>query len=92
MYYILFYKTCEGYTEKRAPYRNDHLAYAQAAHKRGDLILAGALANPVDGAVLIFKGDSPAIAEDFATNDPYVINGLIVEWLVRPWSVVIGNE
>jgi len=91
MYYILFYKTAENYIEKRAPYRAEHLALAQHARKDGSLILGGALADPADGAVLVFKGDSPSVAEDFAKNDPYVKNGLITEWQVRPWNVVIGN-
>ena len=91
MYYILFYKTVENYVEKRVPYREKHLTYANAAHARGDLIMAGALAEPADNAVLVFKGDKPSIAEEFAKNDPYVINGLITEWKVRPWTVVIGG-
>ena len=91
MYYILFYKTVDNYIEKRAPYRDAHLKLANAARERGELFMAGALADPPDGAVLIFKGDSPKIAENFARNDPYVLNGLIVEWKVRPWTVVIGG-
>jgi uncharacterized protein YciI len=91
MYYILFYKTVDNYVERRAPYREAHLKYATASHARGELFLAGALAEPADGAVLIFKGDTPAAAEDFARNDPYVQNGLITEWRVRPWTVVIGE-
>ncbi len=91
MYYILFYKTVEDYIEKRVPFRNAHLAYAEEAQKRGELILAGALDEPVDTAVLVFKCDSPKPAEDFAKNDPYLLNGLIKEWSVRPWTVVIGG-
>ena len=91
MYYILFYKTVDDYVEKRAPYRKNHLEYAGAAHKRGELFMAGALADPADGAVLVFKADGPQVAEQFARNDPYVINGLITEWKVRPWTVVIGG-
>jgi uncharacterized protein YciI len=91
MYYILFYKTVDNYVEKRAPYREEHLAYAKAAIERGELVMAGALAEPVDGAVLVFKGESPSVAEDFAKNDPYVKNGLITEWQVRLWTVVIGG-
>jgi uncharacterized protein YciI len=91
MYYILFYKTVDNYIEKRAPFREEHLAMASDFQKSGKLVMAGALAEPPDGAVLIFKGDSPSIAEDFARNDPYVKNGLIVEWKVRPWTVVIGG-
>jgi hypothetical protein len=91
MYYILFYKTVENYIEKRAPYRNEHLNYANASHARGDLVIAGALAEPADSAVLVFKGIGPSVAAEFAKNDPYVKNGLIVEWTVRPWTVVIGG-
>ncbi len=91
MYYILFYKTVSDYIEKRQPFREAHLAYAEEAHKRGELILAGALADPADSAVLIFKGDDPSTAEKFAKNDPYVKNGLIEEWKARPWTVVIGG-
>ncbi len=90
-YYILFYKTIEGYVEKRAPYRNEHLQLAKEAHEKGDIIMAGAFAEPADGAALIFKGESPQVAEDFANNDPYVKNGLIKEWSVRPWTVVVGG-
>ncbi|HBC46810.1 MAG TPA: hypothetical protein DEO84_06825 [candidate division Zixibacteria bacterium] len=90
MYYILFYKTVENYVERRAPYREEHLKYANAAHDKGALVMAGALAEPADGAVLLFKGDGPSVAEEFAKNDPYVRNGLITEWKVRPWTVVIG--
>jgi hypothetical protein len=91
MYYILFYKTVENYIEKRVPHREKHLAHANAAHARGDLIIAGALAEPADSAVLVFRGEGPSVAEEFAKNDPYVINGLITEWKVRPWTVVIGG-
>lgn len=92
MYYILFYKTVESYLERRAPYRDAHLAYARASHARGELILAGALADPADGAVLVFAGESPAAAEEFARNDPYVRAGVIREWRVRPWTVIIGGD
>ena len=91
MYYLLFYTTVDNYVEKRGPYRTEHLAWATAAHERGELLLAGALAEPADGAVLVFRGDSPEVAAKFAREDPYVRNGLIQEWTVRPWTVVIGE-
>lgn len=52
---------------------------------------AAHLADPVDGAMLIFRGDSPAAAEAFAQSDPYVTNGLVTQWHVRKWSTVIGD-
>jgi uncharacterized protein YciI len=91
VYYILFYKTVEDYVERRAPFREDHLGLVGEAHAHGGLVMAGALADPADGAVLIFKGDSPAAAEAFARNDVYVRNGLVAEWRVRPWNVVVGG-
>ncbi len=91
MYYILFYKTVDNYVERRKPFREQHLAHATFAYDRGELVLAGALDNPADSAVLVFKGERPKIAEEFAQNDPYVLNELITEWTVRPWNVVIGG-
>lgn len=92
MYYILFYKTVENYIERRAPYREEHLNLAMEAHQKGSLMLGGALGNPADGAILVFKGDSPEVAEDFVKRDPYVRNGLITEWTIREWNVVIGGN
>jgi uncharacterized protein len=90
MYYILFYKTVDNYIERRAPFREEHLSLAQKARDEGTLIMAGALADPADEAVLVFKADSAQVAENFAKSDPYVKQGLIKEWRVRPWTVVIS--
>lgn len=92
MHYILFYDVADDYLTRRAPLRSVHLAHARAAHARGELVLAGALADPVDGAVLIFKGDSPDAARNFAETDPYVINGLVKSWRVREWTTVVGDD
>lgn len=91
MFYILFYTTVDQYVEKRKPYREEHLALARQAEADGSLVMAGALAEPADGAVLIFRGEGPEVAERFAQNDPYVQNGLIREWRVRPWNVAVGG-
>jgi uncharacterized protein len=91
MHYLLFYDVVDNYAERRTPFRKDHLAHAKAAVARGELVLGGALANPVDGTVLLFKGDSPAVAESFARADPYVTNGLVTMWRVREWTTVVGE-
>lgn len=83
MHYLLFYDVVPDYVERRAPLRTAHLALARAAHARGELMLGGALADPVDGAVLLFRGDSPSVAEAFAAADPYVTQGLVTRWKVR---------
>jgi len=91
MHYLLFYEVGEDYPVRRAEFRNAHLDLAWKASERGELVLAGALANPVDGAVLIFKGDSPQVAENFARADPHVINGIVKRWYVREWTTVVGK-
>uniref|UniRef100_A0A7C1JZB3 YCII-related domain-containing protein n=1 Tax=Caldilinea aerophila TaxID=133453 RepID=A0A7C1JZB3_9CHLR len=91
MYYLLFYDYVEDILERRTPYRAEHLALAQAAHERGELLMVGALAEPVDGAVFIFKTESPEPIEAFVRNDPYVRHGLVTAWRIRPWTVVIGG-
>ncbi len=92
MHYLLFYEVVEDYVERRAAFRGEHLAHARQAQERGELLLAGALADPVDGAILLFRAESPAVVAAFAEADPYVINGLITKWRVREWTVVIGTE
>ena len=90
MHYLLFYDGADGYAERRMPFRSAHIAYARNAIARGDLVLGGALAGPADGAVLLFRGASPAVAESFATSDPYVMNGVVSQWRVREWTTVVG--
>jgi uncharacterized protein YciI len=91
MYYLLIYHTVENYVEKRAPFRPEHLDYSNAALARGELVMGGALGDPPDTALLVFRADTPSIAEEFARSDPYVKAGLIKDWTVRPWTVVIGG-
>ena len=57
MYYLLFYDVVDDYVARRTALRAEHLALAEAARERGDLVLAGALDEPVDGAVLVFDVD-----------------------------------
>jgi len=90
VHYLLLYDVVRDYVERRAAFRTEHLQLAREAHARGELVLGGALEEPVDGAVLLFQGDSPAAAEAFAARDPYVRNGLVTRWHVRAWKTVVG--
>ena len=92
MHYLLIYDVVDDYVQRRAAFRQEHLGLARAAVDRGALVLGGALANPADGAVLLFRGESPAAAEAFARADPYVKNGLVTRWRVREWTTVIGRD
>lgn len=91
MHYLLIYDTAPSYLTRRGEFRQAHLDMAWAAHDRGELVLGGAVGDPIDTALLLFRGDSPAAAEDFARADPYVKNGLIKHWVVKPWHTVAGS-
>lgn len=91
MHYVLFYDYVSDYMERRDQFRNAHLALAWQSHERGEFMLGGVLAEPVDGAMLVFKADSPKVVEDFVAADPYFTNGLVSTWRVRPWNTVAGD-
>jgi uncharacterized protein YciI len=90
-HYLLFYDVVSDYAERRSAFRDAHLEKAWASHAAGHLVLGGALTDPLDGAVLLFRAESPAIVEAFARQDPYVVNGLVTAWRVRRWSTVAGE-
>jgi uncharacterized protein YciI len=91
MHFILFYDVVDGFVDKRVQYRSLHLDHVRKAYEREELVLGGALAEPVDGAVLVFNVLSRETVERFAETDPYVINGLVTQWRVRKWMTVIGE-
>jgi uncharacterized protein len=90
-YFALTYDVVPGFAERRMAYREAHLERIRAAHDRGELMMAGAVGDPPDGALLVFRGESASVAEEFARTDPYVTEALVTAWRVRPWNVVIGS-
>lgn len=85
--------------------------------------MAGALTEPVDGAIFIFRNASKTVSinltryfnlhygdtfvfsvkcqvvlatvqeiEEFVQNDPYVVNGLVPSYTIRPYMVVAGDR
>ena len=92
MHYLLIYHLAPDYLQRRGEFREKHLAMAWKACESGEMVLGGALQDPADRAVLLFEGDTPEAAETFAKNDPYVKNGLVEKWEVRPWMTVVGND
>ena len=91
-HFLLFYELVEDYAERRGLFRAAHLELAWKASARGELLLAGALADPPDRAVLLFRADSARVAGEFAASDPYVANGLVRRWEVREWTTVAGDD
>jgi len=91
MHYLLIYELSDDYLERRGEFRDNHLQLAWDAHNNGDLLTVGALQNPADKAYLLFEGENDDAAKQFAETDPYVKNGLVKNWSVRPWMTVVGN-
>ncbi|MCC6606467.1 MAG: hypothetical protein IT327_24880 [Anaerolineae bacterium] len=90
-YYVLVYHLTDDYLERRGTYRAEHLQLAKDAEARGELVLGGAYSDPADTALLVWRGEDASAAENFVANDPYVKNGLIERWEIRPYTVVIGT-
>src|SRR5512132_1584216 len=90
-HFLLFYEAGPDYLARRPHFRAEHLRHAWSAAGRGEIVVAGALADPVDGAVLMFRGEDKSVAEDFARVDPHVVNGLVARWHVREWTTVVGE-
>ena len=91
-YYALFYDVVDDFVARRAAYREEHFRLLREAHRRGELVLAGAFTDPADRALLVFRTSERSVAEEFAKSDPYVVRGLVTRWEVRSWAVVIGNS
>ncbi|HWS68844.1 MAG TPA: YciI-like protein, partial [Steroidobacteraceae bacterium] len=92
MHYLLIYEVAPDYLARRAQYRDVHLALAWQAAERGELLLGGAVGDPIEGSILLFSADSAAIPEAFARADPYVVKGLVTRWRVAPWRTVAGHQ
>jgi uncharacterized protein YciI len=90
-HFALIYDVVDNFAERRLPFREAHLRLVRAANARGELLYAGALGDPPDGALLVFRAESPAVVEAFAMADPYVIENLATAWRVRSWNVVVGE-
>lgn len=91
MLYLLFYEKVPDHADREGPHQAAHRAHVQAAVARGEMLLGGPLAEPLDGAqAILFRGDSAAVAEAFAAADPYVVNGIVCRWRVRPWDAFVG--
>ncbi len=90
-YWVLEYSLVDDYLDRRPEFRAEHLALAQAAHDNGELLLAGALAEPADKALLVWTTEDASVPEAFAERDPYVRNSLVRSWEVRPWMIAVGG-
>jgi uncharacterized protein len=92
MHYLLIYDTAPDYMARRGEFREAHLALAWQSVERGELVLGGAVGEPLESALLLFHCASPDVPAAFAKADPYVLNGVVTHWRVKPWNTVVGPE
>lgn len=90
-HFLLIYDFAADFVSRRGPFRAEHLELARASAERGELQLAGALADEPLG-LLLFKAASAEPAERFAQSDPYVMNGVVTSYRVREWTTVVGRD
>lgn len=91
MYYLLHYQYVEDIVTKREPFRDQHLELLKVLQDKGEMILAGAVGNPVTGATFVFRVNSEDTVQSFVNNDPYVANQLVTKFMIEPWTVVVGS-
>jgi uncharacterized protein YciI len=89
-HFLLTYELAPDYLERRAALRDAHLAVAWRTADEGALLLAGAVGDPPESALLVFTDAERAAA--FARQDPYVREGLVTRWRVVPWITVVGEH
>ena len=89
-HFLLRYTLAPDYLARRGAYRDAHLGLAWAASERNELLLGGAVGDPVESALLLFADEDAARA--FAEADPYVKAGIVTGWQVLPWATVVGAE
>jgi uncharacterized protein len=89
-YFALLYYVGADFAQKRGAYREPHLKLVFEANRRGELVQGGALGDPPDRALLVFRAEDRSTAENFARADPYVTSGLVSRWEVQPWNIVCG--
>ena len=85
---LLAYEYVPDIVERRAPYREAHLAHVAAWHDRGELAIAGAFGDPPAGALFAFDVEDRARVEEFVAADPYVVVGLVTSHRIEPWAIV----
>jgi uncharacterized protein YciI len=91
-YQLLLYDYVDDIVTLRAPHREAHLAAISDAQSSGHVLLAGAFGDPPSGAAFVFTGVDAEHVAAFARSDPYVRAGLVRDWRVEPYNVVVEPQ
>jgi hypothetical protein len=91
MYFLLTYELTANYLTKREEFRDAHLNLAMSYVNNGSLCLGGALQPSASQALLVFKCKNARIVEELANQDPYVLSGIVSQWHIHEWHIVLGT-
>ncbi len=89
MKYVMIYETSAEGLAKAAGLYVAHRARLEEFHARGELLMAGPLMAPTDGAMGIFT--SREAAEAFIAGDPFVLGGVVARHSIREWNEVLAE-
>lgn len=88
-YFLLFYDKAEDYQTRQTAYAAGHREHIARYVSSGSLLLGGNLDGP--HALVLFSCPNESVVREFAQGDPYVVNGVVRQWTVRPWDLVVGT-
>jgi hypothetical protein len=85
MKYVMTMESVPNFGPLADKYFKAHLAYLKDFHERGLVLLMGPFQEPYNGEALgVFP--SREAAEEFVAGDPFVLNGVIKSYTIRPWQ------
>jgi uncharacterized protein YciI len=86
--YVLSYRSVDDFLPLARQHGAAHLARLRAFHARGLLLMVGPLDDPPTGdAMGVFT--TREAAEEFISGDPFVENGVVATWTIRPWNEIL---
>jgi uncharacterized protein YciI len=81
---LMFYELADGGLERVAANLASHRARLREFHGRGVLLMAGPYGEPPVGSLGVFT--SRAAAEEFAREDPFMLNGVVGRCTFHDWN------
>jgi uncharacterized protein YciI len=90
MKYVLLYESADDVASKAPAQFPAHKARLDEFHARGDLLMVGTFGDPqTQGSMAIFR--TREAAEEFAREDPFVLNGVVARYEIRDWNEVLTS-
>ena len=81
---VALYEMAPGMMAQVPAHMSAHRERWQEFARRGELLMIGPFANAQeDGAMGIFT--TREAAEEFVRGDPFVLNGIVRDWVIRDW-------